>query len=90
MHVFRTEAPQTIALIRAELEANNRQRAAELLHRLRGSSLSIGAVRLAHSCAALEHNLGVDQMLRSITTLVAEYTLVTTALDVYLAERKLR
>jgi HPt (histidine-containing phosphotransfer) domain-containing protein len=87
VQVYLSETPQTISFIRAALEAPDRRRAAALLHRLKGSSLSIGAVRLAHACAAMEQTLDPETSLRSVVALAEEYTLVAVALDAYLIER---
>lgn len=92
VQVYLSETPQTIALIRAALEAPQRQRAADLLHRLKGSSLSIGATRLAHACMVLEQELALGAPLNPgrIIILADEYTLSVTALEAYLAERSAR
>jgi HPt (histidine-containing phosphotransfer) domain-containing protein len=87
VQVYLSETPQTIALIRMALEAYNLERAAALLHRMKGSSLSIGAARMAYTCSTLEQSIADKNTLRSIFTLADEFTLVAAALDAYLAER---
>ncbi len=51
---FRTEAPQLASQFAVALAAHDVPRAGRLAHQLRGASLGMGALRLAHHATALE------------------------------------
>jgi HPt (histidine-containing phosphotransfer) domain-containing protein len=87
VYAYLSDTPETIAQIADALEADDPQRAAELLHRLKGSSLSIGALHMAHECVALEHHLITVDALRRLGALAAAYERAAVALKAYLAER---
>lgn len=54
VETYLVEAPQTITALRTALTQGDATAAARLAHRLKGSSLSIGARQLALRCAELE------------------------------------
>lgn len=86
VHAYLNDTPETIAQIEDALEADDTQRAAELLHRLKGSSLSTGALRVAYECVALEHHLIAVDVLHRLGALAAAYERAAVALKAYLAE----
>ncbi len=51
---FLADVPTDLSALRAAIAAGRAEPAGQLAHRLRGSSLAIGALRMAPLCAAIE------------------------------------
>jgi two-component system, sensor histidine kinase and response regulator len=52
--LYERTAAETLAEIRAALEAGDREEVRRLAHRLKGSARNVGATGMAEMCAALE------------------------------------
>lgn len=80
------ETPPVLTALGMALQRGDRRAAMKLAHRLKGSCLSIGASRLAGSCAAVEDacDMGALPSVEVYSTLRRDFTATTEALNEFL------
>lgn len=84
--LYAVETPPVLSALGLALERRDHVAATRLAHRLKGSCLSIGASRLAASCAAVEEacSLGVPPSADAYRTLRRHFDATTEALQEFL------
>jgi HPt (histidine-containing phosphotransfer) domain-containing protein len=60
--LFLADVPIHLSALGAAITANNVESVREIAHRLRGSALEIGALRMAPLCAEIEHAAGTGSL----------------------------
>jgi HPt (histidine-containing phosphotransfer) domain-containing protein len=83
---YAVETPPVLTALGMALQRGDRRAAVGLAHRLKGSCLSIGASRLAGSCAALEEacELGPPPGVETYYALRRQFVATTEALNAFL------
>jgi signal transduction histidine kinase/DNA-binding response OmpR family regulator/HPt (histidine-containing phosphotransfer) domain-containing protein len=84
MRIFLDDAPRRLAALRDAVAGGDAATAREVAHSLKGSSLSVGAPRLAHAFSDLEHASGEPPSADAPAVLARaeeEYTRVRAALE---------